>query len=335
MPYRSIRVAFVCFSAFIFATPLLSETKSMSDDSAFASIQAGDKTTQSNWMEPDLADKGTRRWSSVSKDGKSAVQLVHGVSYLFVPYIKTPPADGNVLVRVTCHKDGGPEFQIAIGQWESPVQIIKNEETPETKGKAWRELFAVFPASQMTPFVNTDDKTIKMMVKGDKAKGPIIRQIDLFAITTTDSLPYYVDYVRRQTNDAVRAAETDSSFTHVSDYDSKAKLKPTADQKKLNAVPFVRSYLIPVYPQTIPQPDECVTETLVRMTAGEYEPAQIALVALKDLQGLSVAVSGLPGGLSVEPLWQECVPVRPGGGSSSKQWHWQPNRLWRADVFPA
>jgi len=275
-------------------------------------------------MEPDLAEKGTRRWSPISKDGKSAIQLVHGVSYLFVPFMKTPPADGNVLVRITCHKDSGSEFQVAIGQWESPVQIIKNEETPDAKGKAWRERFAVFPSSQMTPFINMGDKTIKMMVKGDKANGPIIRQIDLFAISTADSLPYYVDYVRRQTTDAVRTAETDSPFSQVSDYDSKAKLKPTADQKKLNAVPFVRCYLIPVYPQTIPQPDECATETLIRMTPGEYEPAQIAIVALKDLQGLSVAASGLPA-MSRQPTRPNCrcTPHANGISSASSEKMWR------------
>ncbi|MFH1378398.1 MAG: hypothetical protein ABIH86_06575 [Planctomycetota bacterium] len=334
MSHRSIRIAFVCLVVFSFANSLRSESSPLSDNNRFAAIQAGEKSTQANWMEPDLVDKGTRRWSPVSKDGKSAIQLVHGVSYLFVPFTKTPPTDGNVLVRLTYHKDSGPEFHVAIGQWASPTQTIKNEDAPGTKSKAWRESVAVFPASQLTGFVNPDDKTIKMMVSGDKTKGPILREIELYAISTTDSLTYYIDYVRRQTNDAVRIADTDASFTHTADYDTKAKLKPTADQRTLNAVPFVRSYLIPVYPQSIPKLDECVTESLVRMTPGEYEPAQIALVALKDLQGLNVAVSGLPDGLRVEPLWQESVPVRTGGGSSSKQWHWQPNRLWRTDIFP-
>ncbi|MBN2288911.1 MAG: hypothetical protein JXQ83_06220 [Candidatus Glassbacteria bacterium] len=122
-----------------------------------------------------------------------------------------------------------------------------------------------------------------------------------------------------------------SGFEENFEYDNNRPLGPVSErEKELGAVPFVRSYMVPVFEESVPADYERGTGYRVRVARGEVEPVSFGVYALEDLDGLQVEVLDWQGPApgSFEVCWVECAPVRHGRSSSARQWQVQPVRLW-------
>ena len=68
---------------------------------------------------------------------------------------------------------------------------------------------------------------------------------------------------------------------------------PTTEQQRDGFIVFQRSVLARVYPQSHPHPGEVVSVVAIDAVRDEYEPAQLAVYPLRDLQQMAVTVSDL------------------------------------------
>ncbi len=139
----------------------------------------------------------------------------------------------------------------------------------------------------------------------------------------------YFRFLEESRSAAWQAARSD--FEENFEYDNTRPLGPVSEkEQELGAVPFVRSYLVPVFEESVPAEDERTTEVTVRVARGEVEPVSFGVYALTALDDLQVEVlewqGSAPG--SFEVFWVECAPVRHGRSSSTRQYQVQPVRLW-------
>ncbi|MFQ5809755.1 MAG: hypothetical protein ACE5JM_09075, partial [Armatimonadota bacterium] len=70
---------------------------------------------------------------------------------------------------------------------------------------------------------------------------------------------------------------------------------PTAEEQRRGYVLFSRDCLRLIFPNTVPRADERVESLSLRASPGEREPVVLAVRALRDLEGVTVAVSDLRG----------------------------------------
>ncbi len=277
-----------------------------------------------SWLESD-------RWKDEEKGGRQAVKLSAPCSYVNLDLASEAPTAGSdylVLRAVYFAEPGLKPFSMGIGGWGSPVIKI----SVQNEG-GWCIAEAAFPSLQAVQALN--GQKIKTTFSGDKSGLPSFSEICIYKPDEKYLKSLYAKYVQSGT----AQAWTDSSqspFTCLEDYDSKDALEPSPEDQSKGVVPFVRTYMDPVYPLSVPKAAERKTEASIRVTPGEYEPVQVAIRALQTLDNCSVKISGsLPSGITAYPRWVECVPLRTAGGSSSTKWHVQPNRLWPLDIFPS
>ena len=282
---------------------------------AFASLDA---PKGADWKNPE-------RWRDVTRDGKAGVELTANTSYAALPVAGEVPEARSVMFRVTYHSYPGLRpFRIAVGAWGSPTKFI----TPE--GDGWQTGEAAFDMAVVRKFLSGGK--VHTMISGDKGGMPILARLELYVPSAAHVMEQFRAYVRASTEKARSDAK---KLSYVGQYDDKTPLAPSPGDAARGAIPFARSYLIPMYPASVPTAKERRLEIDARMAMNEYEPVQIGVKALKDLADCSARVLGrLPEGLAAEVRWMECVPLRTAGGSSSKKWHLQPNRLWPKEVFP-
>ncbi len=140
---------------------------------------------------------------------------------------------------------------------------------------------------------------------------------------------------------AARAAAIEAvkkRFRHEP-YTEKGQRGEIADaDRQRGFIPFVRSYTQDVYPGSVPtQAERDVRALETYATPGEYEPLQVAALALRD-DTLTAAITDLTGpgklsaGRDVIVRRVEAVATRAGGGSSAKGWQVQP--VWLRDNEP-
>ena len=148
---------------------------------------------------------------------------------------------------------------------------------------------------------------------------------------------------RRAVHEArkARAASIESiqkTFRHVPRKKAELALgEVPAKWKRLGFIPYVRSYTVDVYPDSVPAPAERGIKPLrAYATLGEFEPIQVAAYALKDAT-LSAGISDLKGpgvikaDRDIKIHWIESVPQRV-GSSWGKQWQIMP--VWMRPNAP-
>jgi len=139
----------------------------------------------------------------------------------------------------------------------------------------------------------------------------------------------YFRYLEQSRKAAWEAAR--SGFEENFEYDNSRPLGPLGErEREAGAVPFVRSYMVPVFEESVPAAEERTTERLVRVARGEMEPVSFGVYALEALEDLRVGEpeweAAAPGSFSVCRV--ECAPVRHGRSSRTRQYQVQPVRLW-------
>ncbi len=90
---------------------------------------------------------------------------------------------------------------------------------------------------------------------------------------------------------------------------------PTDEERRRGYVVFTRPYVENIYPDSVPAADERCQAVSSFATLGEYEPLNVAVQALKPLDGVTVAVGELrgPGVIGAERIdvrQVRCWPVR-------------------------
>lgn len=266
------------------------------------------------------------RWKDDTADGKAVVRLAVNTGYYSLPFSGAITGDVYIL-RATYYNDGtGKPFAIGVGGWKAPTTRFRPSE------KGW--CVAEAPVSASIAARELVDGAIKIIVSSSGNIPSVgFSTFELVEAGREQAVKAFRSAVQTGTEAAWKASE---SMEEIKDYDSTAPLAPSAEDTARGAIAFIRSYLVPVYPASVPGKDERTSRGALRMTPGEYEPFQFAVKALKDLPNCSATVEGaLPKGLEAEVRLVECVPIRTAGGSSSKKWHVQPNRLWPAEIFPS
>ncbi len=125
-------------------------------------------------------------------------------------------------------------------------------------------------------------------------------------------------------------------------FEETVQLEPVADaHQKLGFVPFVRSWLRPVYPNSVPTQQERSATIEAVTTLGEAEPTIVGLRSLEEeLIGVRLTCGTLTAkdgatissdALDVGVI--EFAPIRWGRGSSSRDWRVHPVRIWPQNRF--
>lgn len=271
------------------------------------------------------------RWKNVVYEGKKGVQLVENISYPWLKLTGKIPNTGQAIMEIQHFSMGtGNGYGIGIGTWGSPVEVVL------AKPKGWHITLIVCQVDLLR--ANVKDGVIHVVVHGEGGeKGPIFNQITVREPKKGEVLELFKNYVREGTNQAWEMSKQ-PPFIESNEYDKKVELNPSENDKKIGAIPFVRSYLRFIYPSTVPELKERRTKGDIMLTPGEYEPFQIGIHALKDFSALHAEVDYQTirrnlSDFSIDLFWVECVPKRIGGSRSNK-FRIQPNRLWAKELYP-
>ena len=281
------------------------------------------------------------RWRDETHGGRPGVRLTANTSYGLAAVTGEVPESGVVMLRVTYYNHFGLRpFRIGVGAWGSPQTVIVPKPVQEpkpgaekTEGEGWETAEIGSSVAAVRKWLK--DGKVSLVISGNSAGMPVLNKVELYVPSREHLVKQFRDYVRTSTEQAWKDAKSEA-FAYVGEYDSKTPLEPSDADTARGVMPFVRSYLIPMYPASVPTKKERVTKTSARMTPGEYEPVQIGIKALRDLPECQAEIaSKLPEGLEAQVRWVECVPLRTAGGSTSKKWHVQPSRLWPNEIFPS
>lgn len=270
------------------------------------------------------------RWRDVECDGRAAVKLTDQASYINLPVSNTVPPKGRVMLKIEYYGFRGLKpFRIGIGGWGTKTELI----IPPL-GKKWRVAHAPFPAE--TARRHLENGSIKVMIqalgKSDDYYPPI-GKVSIYVPDQEEVAELYRDSVKTHTKAAWKATEK-GGFIHGGGYDDDGSAKPSQAEAETGAIPFIRDYMVPVYPMSVPKPGERGGKTSIRIAPGEFEPVQVAVKPLKYFFDCKLVFDFVPSGLKATAKWVECAPLRCLGGSRSKKWRAQPNRLWPEQIFP-
>lgn len=263
--------------------------------------------------------KELSRWKEIEIDSKKLVQLTAGTSYANIP-IKALPEGENLVLEVNCYITNGG-YSIGLGGWGAftiPSPIRK------TGWYVDRFVFSMDVAKKV--WVN-EQMPLIFQKNGDVA----FFSVSLQKTNTAEVLELYRNFVATSTKtsfETLKSGEIKEEITEdLGDY--QVSEKDTTN----GYIPIIRTYLKFVYPKTHPQTSEVTLNGSMFVSKGEYEPFQIGIKALKNLEEVSAEISGLPNDISGQILWAEMAPKRI-GGSRSKKARVQPNRLWPQEIFP-
>ncbi len=283
---------------------------------AFASTIS---TEVQNWPNPD-------RWSMENIDGIEAARLATTLGYASLALKGEIPQSDSIMLKIQFHS--GPNkapFNAAVGEYGAPGFQI----TPEKEG--WQSAVLGFPTRRARKYLRDGKITIMF---GPARNELAVEKIELLPPDQNILLDAYRKFVASGTRSAWENSKN-SEFQHFEDYDANADFTASEDESKAGLCIFFRNYILPVFPASVPSEKDRTAKPELKIALDEHEPFQFAARALRDLPECRAEIDGpLPDGLEAETCWLECVPLRTAGGSSSKKWHTQPNRLWTKDIFP-
>ncbi len=269
------------------------------------------------------------RWAFSTENGKAVAKLKPKMTaYCNVPITGKLPEGGVIMLSLQLSGKAKPgTFLAGVGAWGSPTkQVIAEKDGLQTVELG-------FDVAYAKKFIK-DGKIAMILRNSDSGSAsPGIIQMSFHVPSKDKLLKTYRDYVAQNT---VAAYEGAKKLTFVGKYDDQLPLNAsTADQKR-GFIPFTRNYMNPVYKKSVPSAKERSAAISVRLAKNETEPVQLAIKAVADLSDVTLSLKkAMPKGLSAKIYWVENVPLRTKGGTSSKNWHEAPNRLWPDALYPA
>lgn len=279
---------------------------------------AGDMTTPGRWGEPE------------DEDGRSfrAYPGSRSLSYVGIkPWFKGDGPGEDVIIAVT-FKDTTPQ-PVSVHTWHGTGRTYGYDAVGWIGGAddgKWKRALMVCPKGlvRIRPGQKPENVCWMLFTGGGKIALDRIQ-----VIRASEPL------MRRAVADAraARAASIESikkTFRHVPRKKKEPPLgEVPARWKELGFIPYVRSYMIDVYPDSVPAPAERGLRPLrAYATPGEFEPIQVAAYALKDVT-LAAWITDLkgPGVIKADRDIKihriESVPMRV-GSSWGKQWRIMP-----------
>ncbi len=272
------------------------------------------------WPNPD-------RWREEVVGDTGAVRLMGELGYARLTAAEELPDAETAMLRIEFH--AGPRqmpFTAAVGEWGAPGIMVR----PVQEG--WQMAEVAFPMPRVRRHLRDGAVTVTFNATAGELA---VARMELRVPNDDELMAAYRTYVKAGTEAAWRDSRK-AEFTLVEEHRTANSFTPTMEEEQAGACVYFRNYLYPVYPASVPAAGERTATGEVVMARGEYEPYQFAVRALRDLPDCRAEIAGpLPPGMAAEICWVECVPLRTAGGSSSKLWHAQPNRLWPPEIFPA
>jgi len=290
----------------------------------------------------DATGLAAERWSEPKEEGSRGYRLCRSGMNAYVPVPKFwkvgQSPQGLWLLRVR-YKDVATEPAVIRiyngrgGQWG-------NHFAGTLAGKAdkrWKVAEIVVPGWMFGVVAGSKPPHTQVMLKSGAGDLPVAT-IEVCRIPAERQRLARLKYFQARERSRWALAAKMPEVSHL----EPASLEPIAeDHRRLGFVPFVRSYIQAVYPNTIPTQAERHNRLAAYVTPGEAEPILFGIRSLdKPLEDVQVRVGPLQGDAGTLPAGAvrvgvvEFAPIRWGGGSAVKKWQVRQTRIWPIEKFP-